>query len=430
MKPFLPFLLTCCWLSSALGTVSIEFQLGAIDVPAGSLGVLVADTGGDGFQAPGLFPGVPLSPGSLIGGNDVVVCVFATAAMQEWGSRRGFAAQPEVVDYSVIGVAEGQGTVLYVFPLRAAGEPLRSGEPHVAYRTTNAGDFSSNSNMEFTLPEDGGAYLLSALGPSEGGSADLSPIDIAPLTITNGSGAVQRNLGSNARHTLFLNLTGTNLLTLSTTGPGVKSELYNRSGQLVADTDSNGNFLFEGELDAGFHTLLVYRDPGGSGDVTYAVTAGSVSTAPPRPDVAVGVTLTSLIGVSVYSAPSAQQIAMTSRGAKPVSGYATITNRSARLDQIIVGGTGGSALFKVIYSGASGNLTAGIVSNRYETTLIGESDSPFVLKVAVSPNKKKLTKKKGGRAVILKKTLSLLIRARAVSDPSVGDGGQISVKTL
>ncbi|MCB1088828.1 MAG: hypothetical protein KDM63_17460, partial [Verrucomicrobiae bacterium] len=131
--------------AAAHATVSVEFQLGAVDLPPGSLGVLVADTGGNGFTPVSSSAGTVLAPGQSMGAtDDKIVAVFSVGEMSDWGGKRGFATVLPPLDYSALGVAPGQSLVFYAFPARAAGDVIRADELAVAFRTDNALELSGN----------------------------------------------------------------------------------------------------------------------------------------------------------------------------------------------------------------------------------------------------------------------------------------------
>ncbi|MCB1088560.1 MAG: hypothetical protein KDM63_16100, partial [Verrucomicrobiae bacterium] len=160
MKRFVLIVLSCLFLAGTLrATVSVEFQLGAVDLPSGSLGILVADTSGNGFTHPSAAIGTALSPGeALAGSDDIVVAVFTVGELADWGGARGFASLLPPINYDALGVAEGQPLIFYAFPARSEGDPIRQDEPVIAYRPSEAGELSGD--MDFALPADGGAYQL------------------------------------------------------------------------------------------------------------------------------------------------------------------------------------------------------------------------------------------------------------------------------
>jgi hypothetical protein len=147
-----------------------------------------------------------------------------------------------------------------------------------------------------------------------------------------------------------------------------------------------------------------------------------------RPDVAVGASAGALTGVGLYS-PTSQVATLISKKAKPVTGYVSVFNRSNRPDVIAVSGTGGSALFTVSYSGPEGNISAGLLAGTYRTPEMDENDAPVPIRATITPNKRNLTKKKGKKTFILKKTHTILIRATSTFDPATADAASISAQT-
>lgn len=153
----------------------------------------------------------------------------------------------------------------------------------------------------------------------------------------------------------------------------------------------------------------------------------------PKPDVAVGLSPSALIGVEVY-APSGQLVTLISKKARPVTGYVGLGNRvvlpdDRAADAVVVRGSGGNALFAVSYLGNEGNVTAGILTGTYETAAIDGEDGSVLLRTVVTPNKKKLTKKKGKRKIILKKTFSSLFQVNSKAWPDATDAATIGVQT-
>lgn len=153
----------------------------------------------------------------------------------------------------------------------------------------------------------------------------------------------------------------------------------------------------------------------------------------PRPDVAVGVSPSALVGVEVYT-PGGQLVTLTSKKARPVTGYLALGNRvvlpdDRAADAVVLRGSGGNALFAVSYLGNEGNVTAGILTGTYETAAIDGDDGSVLLRAVVTPNKKKLAKKKGRRTVYLKKTFTSLFQAGSKAWPPANDAATINVQT-
>jgi hypothetical protein len=431
MKEFrhlLKTLLAWMLVSPVSASISIEFHLGAVDVPAGSLGVIVVDTGDDGFEGAAMMPGVPLTPGETLGQNDVVVAVFSNANLPEWAGRRGFSSHFAELNYSALGVEEGQPWMLYVFPERSAGDPVRTGEPHVAFRPDQNG-FSPNSSMGAELPADGGAYLLAILDTGAGGTADLSTVDIAAADFENGEGQLQRNLSPTGRHTYYFEMTQPGFLSISGTGEsGLRGMLYHRDGQLIASSDGALPFWFEEELEAGYHTLVLYREDGGTSDQLYEIEIASEWVRFVRPDVAIGSSFGNLLTAGQVFAPGAE-VPLVSKKARKVSGVATVGNLGERPEGIAVRATRGTRIFRVKYSSPQGNITSGLISGTYRTPLLTSASTPVWIKSAFAPSRKKLLASRGKRSVVKKKAFSCLILANSVSDPGLYDGGKWKVRT-
>lgn len=432
MKTLLSLLFSAALVSPAMATVSIEFQFGAINVPTGSLGVLVADVNGDGFHSPAASPGTTVTAGQKIGADDVIVSVFSNANLAEWGGHRGFADQFAMLDYETLGVAAGKTLILYVFPDRVADDTLRPGEPHLEYRGEDLGDFSSHSNMEFVLPADGGAYRLAVLATEVGGDADLAAMDIGKFPVNGSSGNLGRNLAATAAHTYYFDFDGAGAFSLLGEAPiGLVASLYDPAGILVSDSDGSGNFLLNENLLAGIYTLVLSNGTGTSA-LEYDLDFSSAGLRSVRPDVAVGLSMARLSGVGVYGTRSGQTIILTfltSRKARSVSGVTSVTNTGAIPDSLSLSGMAGSSLFAVTYLGPAGNMTAALIRGTAKTPQMDNADIPFTIRTTITPNKKKLAKKRGKKTIYLKKTHTTMVRATSDFDPGLSDFGIIGVQT-
>lgn len=231
--------------------------------------------------------------------------------------------------------------------------------------------------IDFPPIEDrfiGEVYSLSATG---GGST-------SPLVFTVSSGPALINGG-----------------VLTFTGPGTVKVIASQEG------------------DATHH-------PASSAVVTFRVVA-------PRPDVAVGLAVSSLTGSEVYE-PVPQQVGITSNKALPVAGIFTISNRAVlpdrrAEDRFRVRGSGGGIYFQVLYLGSEGNVTAGLLAGTHETPLLDHSDEAIPVRMVVTPNKKKLLKKKGKRVVTLRKSQRFSVRATSTDHASSSDEAAIMVGT-
>lgn len=411
-------------------SISVELQFGSFDAPPGSLGVLVADTGGNGFEPPAAVPGVTLSPGSTLGSDDVIIAVFSNSTLPEWASRRGFADLVAELDYEALGVEEGQALQLYVFPERAPGEPVRTGEPHVAYRSEDPSQFTPNSTMGFVLPADGGAYVLALIGPELGGTADLAMVDIAPAPVVDGSGQFTGTLGETERHTYYFEASPGAFLSLSGNGgAGLRAALYHRDGQLIAVSDGSGPFFFEQTLEGGFHTLVLSREDGGSGPLSYQVRFDPDYIRFVQPDVAVGKNLGSMVGAGLFYSPG-PTVTLTSKRAKRVKGYASVANLGERPERLAVRAGRGNRFIKVRYRGAGGNVTGALVAGSYRSPVLFDGAKADTFQATFIPKKKKLKKlRKDGTQRYLRKRLVSLIVGQSTSNRALYDGAYLRART-
>ena len=409
----------------ARATVSIEFQLGGIEVPAGSIGVLVADVADNEFTSPINAAGTVLSVGQKIGPDDVIIAILEGSNLPDWGAKKGFASHLTAIDYTSLGVAEGQDLILHVFADRDAGDPIRAGEPHLSYRTGDLGQRSSNSTMGFILPREGGAYLLAYLGAEHSGNADLAGLDLSPLGYGGGAGTINDHLSSStSRHTYFFNVATPGFISLDGSGgSGLRAELYGPDGGLIAA--SNGNISIFETLSAGFHRLVVFRSPG-PGGMPYGMAFSNGDTRSVVPDLAVGPSLSRLVGNNVLGGAPGQISRLDSVKARPVTGFATIGNRSTRPDSLAVVAGRGNGFCRIDYFGPTGSsITSQLLSGSFRTTLIDSDDPAASIRIRFTPNKGKLVRNKK----VLKRTFATAVRANSTVGAVAADAVTLQVRT-
>lgn len=121
---------------------------------------------------------------------------------------------------------------------------------------------------------------------------------------------------------------------------------------------------------------------------------------------------------------------LTSRLARPVTGYASVANRGNLPDDLAGRASGGNAFFKVAYFDLTGNVTAGLLAGTYRTPELESSDAAVPIRVPVTPNKRKLTRRQGTRTIILKTNRNLMITATSTFEPSIQDAASIRVQTM
>lgn len=411
-----------------MASVSLEFQLGGVQIPAGSIAVLVSDRSSDGFVPPSTAPGTVLASGEIIGTDDIIVAVFSASDLEDWGSLEGFAAHVPEIRYEDFGIAEGQNLILHVFPERNVGESIRSGEPFVSYRSADLGEIAPASTMDFSLPADGGAHLLATLGSGNGGAADLSMVDMAPLPYESGEGQLQDQLSPEAVHSYYFELDAPGFLDLAGSGSaGLRAELYGPDGELLAASDNSGSFSFVEDLLAGWYLLRVSRDAGGPTDLDYTIAFSSEGII--SPDLAVGAGFPALVGLDVTGGAADQTVSIISRRARPVVGYASLANRGGKPEILSLQGNGGSRLCSINYLGETGNITSAIITGTFRSPEISRTDDAIAFRVLFSPNKKKLTKKRGKRTTIRRRTFASLLQTGATTETADPDRASLRVQT-
>lgn len=209
--------------------------------------------------------------------------------------------------------------------------------------------------------------------------------------------------------------------------PDLLVELYDGEGELIASFV--GHFDFEELLREGNYELhLSLPSEGGNDPVPFDLGIDAGERAFARPDVMVGSGASPTTGAGSYL-PSPQRAAALSRRARRVNGSLAVANRGNLPVRLAVRGGGGNAFFAVSYLGAGGNVTAAMLTGRHLTPEIDSSRAPDRQTVRVTPNKRKLTKKKGRRVTIARKTLTLSIGASAVGAKASPDAAAIRVQT-
>ncbi|MBL9160907.1 MAG: SUMF1/EgtB/PvdO family nonheme iron enzyme [Verrucomicrobiales bacterium] len=278
----------------------------------------------------------------------------------------------------------------------------------------------------------GTTYHVRAFATNNVGTAygsDMAFTTRTTAAFTDGVASYTRSLLPGGRQVFSFTLTGPRIVSLSTLGgAALRAELYDSEGNLITSFTGDANFDLEELLLAGDYSLHVFREPDGGQAQNFDLTIDASVVAASRPDVAVGASAGALAGVGLYS-PASQLAGLTSKKANAVIGFASVANRGKLPDVIAVSGSGGSALFAVSYSGPEGNITAGLLTGTYRTPEMDQDNAPVSIRATITPNKKKLTKKKGKKTVILKKTHVLSLRVTSTFDPAIEDAAKISVQT-
>lgn len=205
---------------------------------------------------------------------------------------------------------------------------------------------------------------------------------------------------------------------------GLSAVLRDANGEIVSTSSGTGSLLFDETLEQGSYSLEIHN--GGFWGQAFSFSANPL---PSRPDLTLGPSPSLLIGDEVYDPDPGQTASLVSRRLKPVRGYFAIGNRSGTPAALRLRGSRGTSLFDARYTDASGNQTAGITSGLYTTRVLSRDDSNVPLTATFTPSKKKLSKTRGKKSVILRKTARFTIGATAVPSPDPTDSVEFQVKT-
>ena len=110
-------------------------------------------------------------------------------------------------------------------------------------------------------------------------------------------------------------------------------------------------------------------------------------------------------------------------------GHASLANRGGKAEILELRGSGGSPLCAIVYLGDAGNVTGAIVTGTFRSPEMSRTDDPLAFRILFSPNKKKLTRKRGGRSVTLRRTFASTLQAGATATTADPDKATIQVLT-
>ncbi|GEM_PF-1384467 len=276
------------------------------------------------------------------------------------------------------------------------------------------------------------AYGTSAAGTGYGENHIFTTDTILP--VSEGLDQVMRSILPGDNHIFHFTLSGPRQVSATTLGgASLRAAIYDSDGTLVASFDGDSDVVLEAILYPGDYSLHLSRlpEPGGLAQ-TFDLALDATVVVQTRPDVAVGSSLAAVAGVGIYNTTAGQLVGYTSVKARAVSALATFRNAGTLPDEYLVSGTPGNALFGVVYTNASANITAQVITGTYRTPSLAAGSEVSWLRATVIPNKKKLTKKKKGKRTkpkILRRSQFLQIRAGSVFDPALSDTGYINVQT-
>lgn len=268
------------------------------------------------------------------------------------------------------------------------------------------------------------AYATNNLGTTYGEEVVFTTGSNADFD--NGVATFSRTILPGGRQLFHFTLAGPRIVSLSTLGgAALRAELYDSEGKLIATFTGDADFDLEELLLAGAYALHVFREEDGGAAQAFDLTIDASTVAVSRPDVAVGSSADRMLGRHVYG--GRQQAHLVSKKDRPVTGHVRVGNRGNLPDVLSVRGNPGNAFFAVTYF-APGNVTAAMRTGTHRTPTLVDGEEAAI-RVVVTPNKKKLTKKQGRRTTILRRSLTLAISASSTFDPAQRDSARLKVRT-
>jgi hypothetical protein len=205
---------------------------------------------------------------------------------------------------------------------------------------------------------------------------------------------------------------------------GLSALLRDPGGDIVAAFNGTGPVSFDEILDSGIYSLELYN-----GSVWGRAFSFSASALPARPDLAVGAGPALLSGAGVYSPDPGHTLALVSTKLIPVRAFVSIGNTSGTPTALRLRGSGGTSLFAVQYADSDGNQTAGIIGGYYKTGNLSRDDEGASVVATFTPSRKLLSKKRGKKPVILRRSAAFALTSSAFTDPGSEDSVIIQVRT-
>jgi hypothetical protein len=224
----------------------------------------------------------------------------------------------------------------------------------------------------------------------------------------------------------MVNFTGTG-------AAGFDWELRDGSNAVVAS--GNGDVALARLLLGGNYSLVLTNATATDATVSLNLDASVVAVS--RPDLQVGPSSLAPVGANQYS-PVVQTTILTSRTARPVTGYARVGNDGNLPTVLRVFGRRGTTLFPVTYFGPLGtnpnaNLTGEITAGTYATPNLEKTSAPVTIRLVIAPNKASIVSRRrvGTQSVTTTRrlTFNAVIRATSVSGPAASDSATIRVNT-
>ncbi|MEM7010273.1 MAG: hypothetical protein AAF585_02215, partial [Verrucomicrobiota bacterium] len=182
-KLLLLAVLICSLASSAVAKITIQVNLGGdLGVADGTVGVLVVDRSGNGFQSPDhvSVEGTTLSRGSQVGLSDDIIIGVVQSSGAAFSGGSGFAGTIRGIDYEALQLEANMPIAFYWFPgVTTPGASLNSSN-FDTFRTADAatinrpgGSGTLASVLSWQLPGPRGLFNLVYLDAGNGGATSI-----------------------------------------------------------------------------------------------------------------------------------------------------------------------------------------------------------------------------------------------------------------
>jgi uncharacterized protein YjiK len=166
-------------------------------------------------------------------------------------------------------------------------------------------------------------------------------------------------------------------------------------------------------------------------------------TSTPKPDLAVGRSLGTLVGVEAYGAAATQEYAERTPTLAPVRATVAAWNRGGGSEVLVLRATKDTSSFRTTYLSGGSNITAKLLLGKYETPALASGDTPLLIQATVVPSENlrqrrevvtRATTPRQGMiprivVTILDRTNLVGIRAKAKTDPTKVDAARLRVST-
>jgi hypothetical protein len=157
------------------------------------------------------------------------------------------------------------------------------------------------------------------------------------------------------------------------TTAGLQWTLFNQVGAVVRS--GSGDINFTRALVLGSYRLVV-TNPGTTSE-TFSLNLDTTFPAEPQPDISVGPDATASSGIDVHGPASASQSAViVSRRGVPKTVFFLIDNDGTLADSMRIAGPGSDSRFRITYTLAGKNVTAGVIAGVALTPVIDTNDAP------------------------------------------------------